>query len=345
MLEAACCPTFTVHCLKRGLLGQASWRAALALRECRRAAAVCLPVSRGTADVLTRSSACPGTPRKCPPANAARARRRVLRKLQAAGAVRFERLRADIADFDPAGAPLLRRAPGDPAPGLKPWVAFGKHLCGAAADLALRCAARHGAGPAPQACAPAGGRPAGDARAGGCTAAADLPACARAAGDSAGTRRAAAGGAPPPAGAAAGARAAGAGARAGGGAAGGGLLGLAVATCCHHRCTWRDYVGKGYLLRAGFSPEEFEIVSWMCGWCAPRLRRPAPGRLLAACSLPGAAPQPMRRTGGGPPRLLGLAPCHVHRFKGCHRLVELLQRHAWRDHSCGAYLSSVGQDC
>ncbi len=239
-------------------------------------------------------------------ANAARARRRVLRKLQAAGAVRFERLRADIADFDPAGAPLLQRAPGDPAPGLKPWVAFGKHLCGAAADLALRCAARHGAGPASQACAPADGGPAWDARAGGCTAPADQPAGARAAGDSAATRCAAAGGAPPPAGPAAGARAAEGGARAGGSAAGGGLLGLAVATCCHHRCMWRDYVGKRFLLRAGFSPEEFEIVSWMCGWCAPQLYRPPPGRHgLAACFLPGATRQPVRRTGGDSPSCRG----------------------------------------
>ena len=22
------------------------------------------------------------------------------------------------------------------------------------------------------------------------------------------------------------------------------LAGLGIATCCHHRCTWRDYVGK-----------------------------------------------------------------------------------------------------
>ncbi len=207
-------------------------------------------------------------------ANAARARRRVLRKLQAAGAVRFERLRADIADFDPAGAPLLQRAPGDPAPGLKPWVAFGKHLCGAAADLALRCAARHGAGPASQACAPADGGPAWDARAGGCTAPADQPAGARAAGDSAATRCAAAGGAPPPAGPAAGARAAEGGARAGGGAAGGGLLGLAVATCCHHRCMWRDYVGK----RSSSAPDSRQKSSKLFPGCAAGTRPSSTGR-------------------------------------------------------------------
>ena len=43
------------------------------------------------------------------------------------------------------------------------------------------------------------------------------------------------------------------------------LQGLAIAVCCHHRCTWRQYVGKPMFERLGFSPEEFEVVSWMTG--------------------------------------------------------------------------------
>ncbi|KAF5843100.1 hypothetical protein DUNSADRAFT_2137 [Dunaliella salina] len=74
--------------------------------------------------------------------------------------------------------------------------------------------------------------------------------------------------------------------------------GLAIATCCHHRCSWRSYVGKqAFRIRSsstsnrinlisllpalcswrsyvgkqafrawGFSPFEFELVCWMTGW-------------------------------------------------------------------------------
>lgn len=41
--------------------------------------------------------------------------------------------------------------------------------------------------------------------------------------------------------------------------------GLAVATCCHHRCSWNYYVHPEFFLDLGFSPQEFELVSWMAG--------------------------------------------------------------------------------
>lgn len=44
------------------------------------------------------------------------------------------------------------------------------------------------------------------------------------------------------------------------------LRGLAIATCCHHRCTWQHYVNQPFFERLGFSPEEFELISWMTGW-------------------------------------------------------------------------------
>ena len=46
------------------------------------------------------------------------------------------RLRCDIGDFDPKGVPAIR----DSAAG---WVAMGKHLCGGATDLMLRCCVRN----------------------------------------------------------------------------------------------------------------------------------------------------------------------------------------------------------
>lgn len=50
-------------------------------------------------------------------------------------------------------------------------------------------------------------------------------------------------------------------------AAAGVLRGLAIATCCHHRCTWQHYVNQPLFERLGFSPEEFELISWMTGEC------------------------------------------------------------------------------
>ena len=41
--------------------------------------------------------------------------------------------------------------------------------------------------------------------------------------------------------------------------------GLAIAPCCHHRCCWQHFVGKEAFCRMGFSPLDFEIISWMTG--------------------------------------------------------------------------------
>lgn len=46
----------------------------------------------------------------------------------------------------------------------------------------------------------------------------------------------------------------------------GGLKGIFLTTCCHHRCDWESYVAKDQFLSFGFTPEEFELVSWMTGW-------------------------------------------------------------------------------
>ena len=189
---------------------------------------------------------------------------RALRKMQA----RFERLRVDIVDFEPRGAPLLQggSAAGESlgsAEGLgsgaptRPWVALGKHLCGAATDLTLRCCARHCARADPE----QGLQPASCLSSGLHVVRTGVHCAAGAAaahgGLAAASSRSPAGKSP-------------------GGDPDGrpvdnpgrGLMGLAVATCCHHRCTWRDFVGKRLVLSLGFSPAEFEIISYMCAWAS-----------------------------------------------------------------------------
>lgn len=105
----------------------------------------------------------------------------------------MQRLRCDIKDFD------VGKVPGLDSNG--PWVALGKHLCGAATDFTLRSCARER-----QRQAGREGQPQG------------------------------------------------------------GVRGLAVATCCHHRCSWRHFVAQDVMLQLGFSPQEFEVIVWMTGW-------------------------------------------------------------------------------
>ena len=38
-----------------------------------------------------------------------------------------------------------------------------------------------------------------------------------------------------------------------------------MATCCHHRCSWRQYVSKAFFSERGFSGQEFELLCWMTG--------------------------------------------------------------------------------
>ena len=46
------------------------------------------------------------------------------------------RARCDISDFDPQGVPAITESAAG-------WVAMGKHLCGGATDLMLRCCVRN----------------------------------------------------------------------------------------------------------------------------------------------------------------------------------------------------------
>ena len=145
-----------------------------------------------------------------------------------------------------------------------PWVAYGKHLCGAATDFALRCCSRAVAtGSSARPSSP--GQSSRASLAGQAQAAASDGASATAAQETPDR---------PNKVVADGSSACPAAQGAEHGAVAdtslpllepGRLQGLAIAVCCHHRCTWRQYVGKPMFERLGFSPEEFEVVSWMTG--------------------------------------------------------------------------------
>lgn len=43
------------------------------------------------------------------------------------------------------------------------------------------------------------------------------------------------------------------------------IVGLGIATCCHHACSWADYCGADWLKEIGFSGHEFEVIKYWTG--------------------------------------------------------------------------------
>jgi tRNA:m4X modification enzyme len=67
------------------------------------------------------------------------------------------------------------------------------------------------------------------------------------------------------------------------------VRGVSIATCCHHACSWQDYVGSDWLIAQGFTSAEFELMTHWSGWAHTikaglRLpqKRPAESRDAAA---------------------------------------------------------------
>ena len=44
------------------------------------------------------------------------------------------------------------------------------------------------------------------------------------------------------------------------------LGGLVFATCCHHRCSWDSYCGRGYLKGWGLTDVDFCLITKMSSW-------------------------------------------------------------------------------
>ncbi|XP_034438180.1 tRNA:m(4)X modification enzyme TRM13 homolog [Hippoglossus hippoglossus] len=144
--------------------------------------------------------------------------------------VQFERLQVDIQHLDLSKVPLLRKKN-------LPLVGVGKHLCGAATDLALRClldtpGLREETEPPPK----------------------RLKTSEPAAGPDTGSVFNDTGLVSDP------------------GPVSGAVLGLAVALCCHHRCEWRHYVGQQFFLQRGLGASEFSAFCRISSWATCGLR-------------------------------------------------------------------------
>ncbi|XP_061594105.1 tRNA:m(4)X modification enzyme TRM13 homolog [Cololabis saira] len=145
-------------------------------------------------------------------------------KHQDAG-VPFERLQVDIQHLDLSKVPLLLQRK-------LPLVGVGKHLCGAATDLALRCMLGTPGVGAETEPPPKRLKPSEEPRVGPES---GLPGLETGGGPDA-------------------------------------VLGLAVALCCHHRCEWRHYVGQQFFLQRGLGAAEFSAFCRMSSWATCGLR-------------------------------------------------------------------------
>ncbi|CDQ69641.1 unnamed protein product [Oncorhynchus mykiss] len=141
---------------------------------------------------------------------------------------KFERLQVDIQHLDLRKVPLLQEK------GL-PVVGVGKHLCGAATDLALQCllgsseTAPHGIKDQPPSKRSKLQQQPGESTG------PELQPIPRVAGETAAGQELRVGG-------------------------------VAIALCCHHRCDWRHYVGKEFFKEKGLGASEFAAFLRMSSW-------------------------------------------------------------------------------
>ena len=53
------------------------------------------------------------------------------------------------------------------------------------------------------------------------------------------------------------------------------LAGVAIATCCHHRCEWQHYVGRQYFAdQLGLAPSDFAKITRWSSWATTFARPP-----------------------------------------------------------------------
>ncbi|XP_060685705.1 tRNA:m(4)X modification enzyme TRM13 homolog isoform X1 [Hemiscyllium ocellatum] len=143
----------------------------------------------------------------------------------------FERLQVDIKDLSLGRVPLLVRK-------RLPVVGIGKHLCGAATDLALRCLMEsYKTNLEDTGKEPLEKRLKGEEM---CTLG-DHKCLSNCTVDSTEKRSP--------------------------------VLGLAIALCCHHRCEWRHYVGKEFFFSHGLDAEDFRIFQRMSSWATCGMKR------------------------------------------------------------------------
>ncbi|KAK1165367.1 hypothetical protein AOXY_G13878 [Acipenser oxyrinchus oxyrinchus] len=58
------------------------------------------------------------------------------------------------------------------------------------------------------------------------------------------------------------------------------VAGISIALCCHHRCDWKHYVGREFFRSLGLGPQEFGVFQRMSSWATCGMRKPASNAAL-----------------------------------------------------------------
>ncbi|ETV86023.1 hypothetical protein H257_02511 [Aphanomyces astaci] len=95
------------------------------------------------------------------------------------------------------------------------------------------------------------------------------------------------------------------------------LVGLAIALCCHHACSWEDYVNPAFFVDMGFTAAEFKLMVPLSGW--------------ATCG--------MTMDGGAVETVLGFNRADRTRMgRQCKRLLDMGRVHYLRERGVQAQL-------
>ncbi|XP_062353859.1 tRNA:m(4)X modification enzyme TRM13 homolog isoform X2 [Cinclus cinclus] len=207
----------------------------------------------------------------------------------------FERLQVDIQHLCLNKVPILEKK-------RLPVVGIGKHLCGAATDLALRCLVEsyttccdgEDEEPAPKRCRAAQTEVAPHKPAGNASTTEDHKP----------------------------------------------VAGIVIALCCHHKCDWTHYVGREFFKSVGLGPVEFHYFQRMSSWATCGMRETTSKASTSEDSEDQTNEEHERtlsRTESGSDTLQGILSVEERKEIGClckrlidHGRVEYLQQQGYK---------------
>ncbi|KAK9832324.1 hypothetical protein WJX74_006219 [Apatococcus lobatus] len=98
--------------------------------------------------------------------------------------------------------------------------------------------------------------------------------------------------------------------------------GVAIATCCHHRCSWNQYVHPEFFLEQGFTAQEFELISWMAAWALCGHETPAGCDASMDASVPDPNPPALALAAAGHPARQLPRPKRIAIGQMCKQLID-----------------------
>ena len=74
---------------------------------------------------------------------------------------------------------------------------------------------------------------------------------------------------------------------------------IAIATCCHHRCTWDAYVSRPFMQRLGIDRDDFALLALLSSWATATPPAATPSTATPPAPTPPAPPAGVGVSGEG----------------------------------------------